>query len=208
MRIEKRVGLFIIILFLFCTRAMAVTVVEEIEMRELGGVVSGEEEDRSEAQRQADDEDLKVNVVSDEDVGPAEDEKIILIKKHKIESCPFDFASLCFQPAVGAVYARRDGPGEYKDIRLAAIIHEDFSDNNRFSMNALVVPGENFIDSLGLGVSTRFMRLRGLGNAVLSIGASVKKYNGEDNVRGGGYLMFSFSPYAKTYTAAVPVAGK
>ena len=118
-----------------------------------------------------------------------------------IAECPFSLGNLCFYPAVGAMYGNKKGGEKYKDLRFAAVIHEEISDNNKHSLGAMIAPGENFIDAAGFGGAFGAIKVSVDDNgnsryAVLNYGLMAKRHKYEkesDDIRGGVYLLLSYN---------------
>lgn len=116
-------------------------------------------------------------------------------------NCPFSLGDLCFQPAVGAMYAKKTEGEDYRDLRFAAILHkkfitDDLLNREAWGINFMAAPGEKFIDAVGLGVSASAIKIGDSGFAVLNCGGLMKRSenkDGTDDVRGGAYLMLTFS---------------
>lgn len=106
--------------------------------------------------------------------------------------CPFTLGQICFQPAAGAVYTKSPDGGKYKDLRFAAVLHEKITSGNKHSWGTMVAPGEGFIDAAGFGGVYAFIELEE-GYAVLNYGIMAKKFTDPNDVRGGIYLLLSYS---------------
>ncbi len=103
-------------------------------------------------------------------------------------ACPFTLGPICFQPAVGAIYAKRTAGEDYRDLRFAAVLHD--KSVSRLGWGVMVAPGEKFIDALGIGGVTKIFDLDG-GQANLNFGLLAKRFTEPEKVRGGAYLMLS-----------------
>lgn len=110
--------------------------------------------------------------------------------------CPFSLGNLCFYPAVGAMYGAKSAGEKYKDLRFAAVLHSKVESSKRHSFGAMVAPGENFIDAAGFGGAYAFIQVEPDKYAVLNYGVMAKRHKiegQEDDIRGGVYLLLSYS---------------
>jgi hypothetical protein len=102
--------------------------------------------------------------------------------------CPFTLGPICFQPAVGAINAKRANSADYRDLRFAAVLHK--KELTTHSWGVMVAPGEKFIDALGIGGASKLFDING-GRAILNYGLLAKRYTDSEPIRGGVYLMLS-----------------
>lgn len=133
-------------------------------------------------------------------------ENIVAKAQKEAAQCPFSLGNLCFYPAVGAMYGAKSAGEKYKDLRFAAVIHEQLNSTNKHSFGAMIAPGENFIDAAGFGGAYSFIKTgTGTGTGtetntdqylVLNYGVMAKRHkiaDQDDDIRGGVYLMLSYS---------------